>query len=325
MRYSYRVTAVNEGGESMPSEILSACRMPEERGRVLVINGFDRVCAPYSTRLDSLAGFYRDIDPGVPDRTDISFVGTQRIFDLSQARNEREAEALGACCDDFETDVLGGNTFDYPALHGRSIAAAGYSYCSASVKAVERGELSLDGYDAADLILGLQRPATVARGVRGEEFPTFTPELRHALRRMAADGGALFVSGSYVTTELHTDDEQAFAAEVLHVAHDDGQTAPGGRVRVVTSRGGFSRGDYRYHDTPGREHSAVTAPDALRPADREAFAVMRYAGNGRMAGIASDEGRTFVLGFPFEALRDEQQRDRLMRDVLHFLIRNEKP
>ncbi|MDE6622900.1 MAG: xanthan lyase [Alistipes sp.] len=325
VRYSYRVTAVNEGGESMPSEILSACRMPEERGRVLVVNGFDRVCAPYSARIDTLAGFYRDIDPGVPDRADISFVGPQRIFDLSQARNEREAEALGACFDDFETDVLGGNTFDYPALHGRSIAAAGYSYCSASAKAVERGEIPLAGYDAIDLILGLQRPTTVARGVRGEEFPTFSPELRHALRRAAADGGALFVSGSYVTTDLHTDEEQAFAAEVLHVAHDDGAPAQGGRVRVVTSRGGFSRGDYRYHDTPGREHYAVATPDALSPADREAFAVMRYAGNGRMAGIASDAGRTFVLGFPFEALRDEQQRDRLMRDVLHFLIRSEKP
>lgn len=323
--YSYRVTAVNEGGESMPSEILAACRMPEERGRVLVINGFDRVCAPYSARCDSLAGFYRDIDGGVPDRTDISFVGEQCVFDLAQARTEREAEALGACGSDFETDLLGGNTFDYPALHGRAIAAAGYSFCSASARAVERGEASPDGCDAVDLILGLQRTTTVARGVRGEEFSAFTPELRRALRRMAADGTALFVSGSYVVSDLRTDEERAFAGEVLHVAHDDGTAAQGGRVRVVTSRGGFSRGDYRYHDTPGRDRYAVGRPDALRPADGSAFAVMRYAGNGRMAGIASEEGRTFVMGFPFEALRDERQQQRLMRDVLHLLIRNEKP
>ncbi|HCN14293.1 MAG TPA: xanthan lyase, partial [Alistipes sp.] len=40
--YSYRVTAVNAGGESFPSETLAACRMADERGRVLVVNGFDR-------------------------------------------------------------------------------------------------------------------------------------------------------------------------------------------------------------------------------------------------------------------------------------------
>ena len=37
-----------------------------------------------------------------------------------------------------------------------------------------------------------------------------------------------------------------------------------------------------------------------------------------MAGVASAEGRTFVVGFPFEALTDRVQRDRLMRDVLRF-------
>ena len=37
--YSYRVTAVNEGGESFPSETLSACRVADERGRVLIVNG----------------------------------------------------------------------------------------------------------------------------------------------------------------------------------------------------------------------------------------------------------------------------------------------
>ena len=56
--YSYKVTAVNEGGESFPSETVAACRMPDEKGTVLIVNGFDRVSAPLSVRADSLAGFY---------------------------------------------------------------------------------------------------------------------------------------------------------------------------------------------------------------------------------------------------------------------------
>lgn len=325
--YSYRVTAVNEGGESMPSRTLAACRIPDERGRLLIVDGFDRVSAPLSGRCDSLAGFFHGIDGGVADREDISFVGPQCVFDPERARVEREDEALGACLDDFETDVLGGNTFDYAALHGRAAAAAGYSFCSASARAVERGEVRLTDYSLADLILGKQRTTLVGRGVRGPEFRAFTPELRSALRRMAAQGGALFVSGGYAISDLWTapDADEAgrsFAEEVLHVTYDDGGAGQGGRVRVVTARPGFSRGDYFYHDAPGRDHYLVEAPDALAPAGDDAFAVMRYAGNGRIAGVASASGRSFVLGFPFESLSDERQRERLMRDVLEFLHSN---
>ena len=66
---------MNEGGESFPCETVAACRMPDEKGTVLIVNGFDRVSAPLSVRADSLAGFYTDIDGGVPDRQDISFIG----------------------------------------------------------------------------------------------------------------------------------------------------------------------------------------------------------------------------------------------------------
>ena len=53
---------------------------------------------------------------------------------------------------------------------------------------------------------------------------------------------------------------------------------------------------------------------------------MRYAGGGT-AAVASEGagsgGRTFVAGFPFEALTDRVQRDRMMRDVLEFLTDND--
>ena len=41
--YSFKITAVNRGGESFPSEILSAYKAKEEKGRVLIVNGFDRL------------------------------------------------------------------------------------------------------------------------------------------------------------------------------------------------------------------------------------------------------------------------------------------
>lgn len=322
--YSYKVTAVNAGGESFPSEILSACRMPDAKGCVLIVNGFDRVSAPPSMRRDSLAGFYMDIDGGVPDRYDISFIGQQRVFDLAMARCDDDSRALGSCFNDYETEVVGGNTFDYPCLHGRSVAAAGYSFCSASVKAVEEGAIPLAGYAVADLILGKQRATCIGRGLGDPQFRTFTPELQAALEEYLGQGGTLFVSGSYVASDLWTGDSAsaegcAFAERVLHYTTDGGQAARRGRVRVVTSHAGFARDEYRFNNEYAPTRYRVEAPDALKPVGG-AFPVMRYVENGRAAGVAwAGEGRTFVTGFPFESILSEAQRNRLMRDVLEFL------
>lgn len=319
--YSYRVTAVNAGGESFPSETLAVCRVPNERGCVLIVNGFDRVSAPFASDADSLTGFRRDIDGGVPDRRDISFIGAQRVFDRSLARGVADSCALGACRHDFETEVVGGNTFDYPFLHGCSIAAAGYSFCSTSVRAVERGEVSLDDFRTVDLILGKQRRTTVGRGVRGEEFVAFPPALQDALRRFAAHHGALFVSGCHALGDLACEAEgDSFAGEVLHCGFAGVRPVRDGRLRMVAVQPAFSRGEYCIYDRPGEDHYFAETTEALRPVGEGAFAVLRYLDDGRTACVASDDaGKSVVLGFPFESLADRRQRDRLMRDVLRFL------
>ena len=323
--YSYRVTAVNAGGESFPGETLSVYRAVEEKGCVLIVNGFERISGPESVRCDSLAGFRTDLDGGVPDRMDISFIGPQRVFDLTQARCNVDSIALGACDRSYETDVIGGNTFDYPALHGRSVAAAGYSFCSTSARAVEEGRVALDGYAAVDLILGKQRTTPIGRGSAENAFRTFPEALQNRLRRYLADGGALFVSGAYVLSDLDaeeaTDRDRSFAGEVLHCRLDRCRESESGRIRVVTAHPGFSRGEYRFNTLYRPDCYVVERSDALEPVGAEAFAVMRYDDSGGTAAVACETaGRTFVAGFPFETIRDAVQRDRLMRDVLAFLV-----
>ena len=328
--YSYRVTAVNDGGESFPSETLAVYAAPESRGEVLIVNGFERISAPVSQRADSLVGFLTSLDGGVPDRVDISFIGPQRVYDPAQLRCNVDSLALGACDGDFATDVIGGNTFDYPYLHGRSVAAAGYSFSAASLRAVERGEVPLGDYPAVDLILGKQRTTTIGRGVCEAEFATFSPELQRRLRGYLADGGALFASGCYVASDLWESPEgdagRRFAREVLHVGDDGSFRSPRGRVQVMAAHPDFSRGEYRFHTGYGRDHYTVETVNALAPADASAFAVMRYADDGRTAAVACESGgRTLVAGFPFEAIANEALRDRLMRDALRFLLGETTP
>ncbi len=322
--YSYKVTAVNRGGESFPSETLAAYIAPQSRGEVLIINGFDRISAPYSARCDSLAGFHRGGDEGVPDRYDINFVGEQCIFDLSMARCENDSKALGACHTDRETDVIAGNSFDYPALHGESLRKLGYSFVSTSRKALEEGTASIADYKIVDLILGKQLSHLAGRGLKGYEFKTIPEEMQGQLRRYVANGGALFVSGCYLAKDLFeapeaTDADRAFAEEVLHIRFDQTYQPHSNRLRVTSNLRAFSRGDYHFNTDATREHYGVRNPDAIRPAG-DASVVLRYSDSGLAAGVASTEGgRSFVLAVPFESIADGVERDRLMRDVMRLL------
>ena len=82
-----------------------------------------------------------------------------------------------------------------------------------------------DGWDAAeypvvDLILGKQRRTVVGRGVRGEEFEAFPADLQHTISDYLMQGGNLFVSGSYVASDLEAETaseaDRRFAREGLN-------------------------------------------------------------------------------------------------------------
>ena len=64
---------------------------------------------------------------------------------------------------------------------------------------------------------------------------------------------------------------------------------------------------------------AVESPDAIEPATKEAYTIMRYSENNLSAGIAyQGEYKTCVLGFPFESLRTAEERASLMDAILTF-------
>ena len=132
----------------------------------------------------------------------IDFTGEQRNFDRSLSRSENDNNALGSSYSDYETEVIAGNTFDYTVMHGASIVEAGFSYCSASVKAVESGAVELEDYSVVDFIFGKQRSCQVGRGVREVEHSVFSDELQTLMRAYTRQGGAFFASGCYVVSDL---------------------------------------------------------------------------------------------------------------------------
>lgn len=323
--YSYRVTAVNDGGESFPSETLAACRVSNARGHAMIVNCFDRVSAPMSVQGDSIAGFYNLYDDGVPYLRDISFIGQQHNFDRSLSKSDNDNYALGSCYNDYETEVIAGNTFDYPALHGRSMKQAGYSFSSSSREAVESGAADLHKYCVVDLVLGKQRSTAMGRGTSGYRFKTFPAALQHALRRYADRGGALLVTGAFVATDLWHSAEAAeadrdFARGVLHYSFGGNMATRRGDVRTVPSRFADRRCDMRFATELNDSIYRVESPDVLLPAGKGAFTALRYTANNQGAGVAyAGKYRTFVAGFPFETIVDAEVRDRFMAQALRFL------
>jgi carbamoylphosphate synthase large subunit len=64
---------------------------------------------------------------------------------------------------------------------------------------------------------------------------------------------------------------------------------------------------------------AVEAPDAILPV-KDSKTILRYSENQFSAGTAfKDKYGVVVLGFPFETILGEKDRDQLMHGILNYL------
>ena len=313
--YSFKVTAVNRGGESFPSEILSAYKAKRERERVLIINGFDRVSGPAVINTFDKAGFDLEQDPGVPYLSNISFSGAQIGFDRAQAGKEGEG-SLGYSGSELEGIKIAGNTFDYPFIHGKAIQAAGkYSFVSCSDEAVENGTVTLEDYPVVDYILGMEKEDPVHKVY----YKTFSSAMQRIITSYCQSGGNLFVSGAYVGSDMSgTQGNREFTEKILKYGYQSSMTDKSsnrinGLGRTIT-----------IPRAPNETSYAVPAPDCIVPVDT-AFPVFTYVPGNQSAGIAyKGNYRTFVLGFPFESIQSEADRATIMAGILGFFTQRYK-
>lgn len=310
--HSYKVAAVNKGGISFPSEIVSVYRSPkgEKDKTVLIVNGFDRISGPasFESTADSLAGFLYAVDRGVPYLNDIAFIGDQFEFRRSATWNSNDNNGHGDSYNNYAGQVIAGNTFDYPFIHGQAMAETGYSFVSCSHKSLAEGVVKPDTYPIIDLILGKQRQ------------PVITPVLQDTLRSYLAQGGNLLVSG----TNLFSDSwgnaqDRTFVEEVLKGKLASRNASKEGIVNSCASPYGYINGRYTFRTRPNPICYSIESVDGVLPADKLAHTILRYPENNIGAGIVYEgKYRTCLLSFPFEALQTPSERNRLMESILRF-------
>lgn len=331
--HSYRIIAGNEGGVSFPSEVLALCDKGKDAKSVTIVNGFTRVSAPDWFEAGAIAGFNDRKDHGVPYVYDISYIGEQTEFRRNIPWMDDDAAGFGASRANYETKVIAGNTFDFVYCHGVSIADAGYSFVSSSAEAFAGAN---DKPKIVDLILGKQKEIKVGTGAYGTKYKTFPDALQNRIRSLAKEGTDIFVSGAYVATDLWDnslsdkatlDADKKFAAEVLGYKWRTGQASIIGEAYHVQSRfSEFNNGKYKFNNELNDTCYVVESPDSFYPADdKKGATIIRYTENNLIGGVACDNGmyQTVVIGFPFETITDQSQRNHLMKATLDFFKNHE--
>ncbi len=309
--YSFRVAAINKGGRSFPTEVVSARYIPQASGTVLIVNGFHRLSSPAIIKNDSLQGFDLDADPGVTYGRTAGFTGRQLVFNRSRIGLEDET-GLGYGTTELAGMFIAGNEFNYIKTHAEAIAAStDYSIVSCSADVLEQGRMKLESYSAIDLILGLERND----GHSLVAYKSFSPALQQQLRRYTLQGGSLFVSGAYVGSDMLAEGERAFLADVLKCSYGGKDPAVSETINGMNTRFDFYR-------NLNEQHYAATHPDILQPTEGTAFPLMAYADNyGAAVAYQGRDYRAVTMGFPFECIKERTVRNSIMAGILQFLIK----
>ena len=309
--YSFRVSAVNAGGESFPSEVVSALYNPTAQKQVLVVNGFHRLASPKVRDNATEQGFDLNEDIGVSYGLTAGWRGYQTSYDRSQM-GKTTSNGLGFTNDSLAGQFIAGNDFNYIRTHASAIASARrYSIASCSSKAIENGKMTLEGYALVDLILGLE----CNDGYSLVKYQAFPKALRPHLSAHTSQGGALLVSGAYIGRDMTSEEDKAFLANLLKC--DYGGTNSDYLMRDTIQGLGTT---FTFYRQPNSQHYAAQHPDVLLPV-APAYPAMAYS-DEQSACVAynGNDYRALTIGFPFECIKDDQMRNLLMRGILAFLL-----
>ncbi|MEN6455788.1 MAG: fibronectin type III domain-containing protein [Prolixibacteraceae bacterium] len=325
--YSFKITAVNQGGESFPSNVLAICDNGPNAETVIIIDAFDRVSAPKVINEGNFTGFAGWIDEGVAWGNDLSTIGQEYEFNQMKPWKDDDDPGHGATYDHRAGMLALGNNFDHVYTHGVSIRNAGYSFVSCSRQSIEQGDLTLDRYLLTDLIFGEEKTTVSPSGTI--KYVLYTPALRSALLHfLQTPRAGLLISGAYVgsdpftTNERNvTDEEKEFVKKILgYTGRTDHASATplvkatdGSPVPAFDGTFGFNM-DYR------PDLYRVESPDAIIPADSTGMTIVRYQGNNKSAGVIFNKGyKVITMGFPFETVTNREKQTAVMKQILDCL------
>jgi len=332
--YSWKVEAMNEGGKSFPSEILSA-GVPENGNTghsVLVVNNFTRISGPAVVNGDSYAGFNTAVDGGVPYISNPGYIGEMYEWRRDRRWKSDDNAGFGASFTDGAGSPVAGNTFDFVSIHGKAILAAGHAFSSVS-REVFCGMPAEDIW-SVDLICGKQLTCNTGSGEA--KYSVFPQEIQDQITLMTGNGTNFLISGANIGSDISddvwglgkdrefTESSEQFAAKTLGYELMTSRSTRTGNVQFFKSRKfsdiSLNLSVFHFNNTISPDRYCVEAADALSPANSDGHTFLRYADSGTSAGICYNPGnyKTICLGFPIEIVTDEDAIDELILSSLKY-------
>lgn len=318
--YSFRVVAVNDGGCSFPSEVLSIGRVEDASAKpVLIVNNFDRVSAPAWIDTPGYAGFLGGKDGGVPYISDLTYIGENYEFDRTLPWVTDDNPGFGASHSDKAGTIVAGNTFDFPAVHGKALMELGVPFCSMSRTAFEALSPDPAKYLAADIICGKQATTKRGSGHMPECYQVFPSSLKKALTDWTAGKGSILISGANIASDSSA--SESFTSKVLGYkmasfnATDTGELAGAPRSGIPTDL------TFKFPTRPNPDCYCIERPDGLTPAGNKGRTMLRYTGTGTSAAVLyrEKEHLVFAVGVPIECIGNGDTRKYLFKTVLDCL------
>lgn len=218
-----------------------------------------------------------------------------------------------------------GNTYNFIRQHGKAFKQNGYSFCSATNDAVTQGLVSLQNYSIADYILGDE--STVDE--------TFNTAEQESLKVFLRNGGKLFVSGAEIAWDLDykgSSSDKDFIHNFLKCQY--AADAPNGQDGIYYQAEPISGSIFNgmgtiYFDNGTQGTINVRYPDVVNGINgginclQYSNLTNQFAGvffEGNFPGGASI-GKMICVGFPFETIYPEANRNLFLSKVISFFNR----
>jgi hypothetical protein len=275
----FKVVAVNGGGESPGSAVVAFRRGETRVGRILIVDGFDRL-----------------------DR----FQNTRQSIDITSTF----AGAGGTPVVNERVRPRFSNSFDYAAQHASAIAShpAGFGIDTTDNLAVINGQVALSDYAAVIWFSGEESSAD----------QTFNANERTAVTSYINAGGRFMVSGAEIGFEMVSQNvAPTFFTGTLragYVGDDAGTYNVAGAAGSIFSGVSltFDNGS-QFYDAEFPDRLSATGGSTV------VMNYSGGTGGGAATAWSGTNGaRTLVMGFPFETITSAAVRNDVMNRALTF-------
>jgi len=173
-----------------------------------------------------------------------------------------------------------------------------------------------------DIIFGEQKKTQSPKYKDKIRFEVFPDLLKEKVKSYLSNGGKLFISGSYIGTDLYSDKDSIgikFANEVLKLKFKTGWAVKTGKLFSVNEKFLPKNQILEFNTAFNDSIYKVEAPDELGEINGSEV-LMRYSENN-FSSVIGYKGNYSIIasGFPFETILGEKQRTLLMKSVLEYL------